>query len=271
MTTLEALRKRHKLADDVAVKELLAPVSVGMVDSDPYKFTARITTDAVDRQDEVVLPQGGAFGEFLSSGAIFWNHQYDSPVGYPDKSKSIVKGENFVEAGGVFMKRPDNWQGDFMPDFVREFVTQGIAAGINPGVSIGFIPLETRKPTKQDVARYGPDVKMVHSKWKLLEFSIAPVQANQEAVVTAVGKGLLRRELVKAIGIPLPDPLPQGDCIVKPIGTEHAVKFDQETNKWSFPRVQKCRIVLPKADKADYERMVMKELYRQFGRVYMPG
>ena len=65
-----------------------------------------------------------------------------------------------------------------------------MGAGINPGVSIGFIPIESRNATKGDRAKYGDGVQTVHSKWKLLELSIAPVQANQEAVVVAVGKAL---------------------------------------------------------------------------------
>ncbi len=248
MSAITDLRQRHKLKDDTKVGILNTLLVVKSEQSDPYKFTARITTDAVDRQDEVVIPSGGMFAEFLASGAIFWNHDYTKPVGYPDKTKQIIKGENFVEAGGVFMKRPADCAGEFFPDFVREFVMQGMQAGINPGVSIGFIPVETRRPSKADIAKYGQGIQLVHSKWKLLEFSIAPVQANQEAVVTAVGKGLMKRETVKALGIVIPDAPP--------------------------PKVQKCVIAIPKSAPQQSavemaRNAVKRELYKRFGQIYL--
>src|SRR6187551_1460557 len=102
MATTEAikstLRQRHKLSATADVRMITTKLAVGTDLSNPYKFTARITTDALDRQDEVVIPDGGQFSDFLNCGAIFWNHDYNKPVGYPDKSKAIVKGQNFVEA-----------------------------------------------------------------------------------------------------------------------------------------------------------------------------
>ena len=245
------IRTRHRLKDSDKVAVITTKMELGTVPNDPHKFTARITTDALDRQDEVVLPAGGQFGEFLNSGAIFWNHDYETPVGYPDKAKHIIQGENYVEAGGIFMKRPADWQGEWFPDFVREFVNQGISAGINPGVSIGFIPLETRRPTKLDVQRYGERVTLVHSKWRLLEFSIAPVQANQEAVVTAVGKGLIKREVATRCGIPLP-----------PVSLP------------PLPKTRRVVIVLPKAapqvDIAGIvQDQVRRKVYKAFGRLYL--
>lgn len=248
------LRKRHNLKDNADVHLISTKLLVSEVAGDPYKFTARITTDALDRQDEVVIPSGGSFAEFLTSGAWFWNHDYSAPVGFPDKTKQIIKSDSFVECGGIFMKRPEGWQGDFMPDFVREFVCQGVAAGINPGVSIGFIPVESRRPTKSDVARFGEGVAMVHSKWKLLEVSIAPVQANQEAVITAVGKGLIKAHIAKAVGYVVPEAPP------------------------SPPPIQRKRcllLMLPKATPvvdvaATVQRELRRQVYKRFGRVYLP-
>ncbi len=254
MTLIETLRAKYKSE----VHVISTSLTVKALESDPYKFTARITTDAMDRQDEVVIPGGGMFGEFLQSGAIFWNHQYDEPVGYPDKQKQIVKGENFVEAGGIFMKRPSNYQGEFFPDFVREFVTQGMEAGINPGVSIGFIPVETRKPSKADIQKYGAQIQLVHSKWKLLEFSIAPVQANQEAVITAIGKGLIRRDLAKRVGIVVPDAPVVPLIVPQPV---HRI-------------VQRCVIAIPAQEKredliAKAQHEAKRQLYREFGQIYL--
>jgi len=247
-----ALRERHKLSASADVRMITTKLAVSSPESsNPYKFTARITTDAIDRQDEVVIPEGGQFLDFLNSGAIFWNHDYNKPVGYPDKTKSIIKGQNFVEAGGVFMARPEGHQGDWFPDFVREFVIQGMKAGINPGVSIGFIPVESRRPSKADIVKYGNALSVVHSKWKLLEFSIAPMQANQEAVVTAVGKGLIKKSVAEAVGFKLPEIAPPS-------------------------KIQKCILAIPKAKEAPTADQLVKhhirrEVYKMFGRVVLPA
>lgn len=215
-TIKSAMRVKFKLPENADVRLMASCVTIKAMDDDPYKFTARITTDSVDRQDEVVIPEGGNLTEFYNSGALFWNHQYDQPVGFPNKAKKAVRTENAIECGGVFMKRPPDFEGEFFPDFARAFITQAQAAGVAPGVSIGFIPLESRRPTKLDVQKYGDRVQVVHSKWKLLEFSIAPVQANQDAVVTVVGKQLeAKAEPIKIVAPMTPKIITASLCVVK--------------------------------------------------------
>lgn len=187
------IRRRHDLGDGdpVDVKSLQAKVDMG--DSDPHRFTARITAATLDRDKEVLLPSGMIATEFEKIGAGFWNHDYDRPVLIPD-GQPEQKG-NVIVAKGRFMKRPDDFVGDFFPDFVRAFVTQMAKAGRAAGVSIGFIPVESRRPSKKDLETFGSDLKVVFTKWKLLEFSIAPVPANPEAYVMAVGKRIGRKGL----------------------------------------------------------------------------
>ena len=259
-TIKASIRQRHHLADAADVRIIASSLIIKAFDddSDPYKFTARITTDSLDRQDEVVIPQGGDLKEFIKSGIVAWNHIYTEPVGFPNKTAPIIRSENAIEMGGVFMKRPADYQGEFKPDFARAFVTQAAAAGINVGVSIGFLPLESRKPTKADIAKWGEGLQVVHSKWKLLEFSIAPVQANQDAYVTAVGKGLMQRATLKAVGIELPDP------IAKPI-----VKSPEIV---SHPVIEMVMIVAkrkPVDVGSEINRQVRNEILRSFGRVYV--
>src|SRR5580693_8277077 len=97
------MRKRHNLAETADVRLLQSVMSLKDIDdSDPYKFTARITTDSVDRQNEVVIPAGGDMTEFMRSGVIFMNHAYDSPIGFPNKDAKITRGDDYIECGGIF-------------------------------------------------------------------------------------------------------------------------------------------------------------------------
>jgi hypothetical protein len=47
-----------------------------------------------------------------------------------------------------------------------------------------------RMATDIDRKKYGGSVSRIFSRWKLLEVSLAPLQANPEALITAVKKGL---------------------------------------------------------------------------------
>lgn len=261
-----SIRERHKLSADAKVCVMSGAVTIKAAQSDdPYKFTARITTDSLDRQDEVVIPAGGNMDEFLESGAIFWNHDYTSPVGFPNKfrkiergSKNGVAGEDFIECGGIFMKRPDDYKGEFFPDFARAFVMQAAAAGINPGVSIGFIPIESREPSKADRARYGDSIQRVHNRWKLLEFSIAPVQANQDAVVVAVGKGLIAKAAAKAVGIDVPDEIV---TVLPPAPKE--VQVIEETLI-----LVRRQIVQQESVASMVQKQLHRQLLKEFGKIY---
>lgn len=182
------MRKRHGLKQDDNVGLTVMPAEVAVDSADPLLFTARITKRVLDRDGEVVLPSGGIFTEFDKSGAIFWNHEYDLPVAVP--MGEIKSTPDHVLARARFIERVEGQQGEFMPDYARAFVAAMGKANRSAGVSIGFVPLEERRPTSKDKQDYGPDVRNVITKWKMLEWSIAPVQANQESYVTTVGKSI---------------------------------------------------------------------------------
>ena len=143
-------------------------------------FTARITVEQMDRDREVLLPQGMDPTDFKKTGAIFWNHDYDRPIGHGD---NLTKGDDHWSSDGHIMKRPDDWAGgEFFPDLAWEFVSQVP----NAGISVGFMEIEGRAPSKKDKELYGSMVSWTVTKWKLLEWSVAPLQACVDAIVLGV-------------------------------------------------------------------------------------
>lgn len=147
-------------------------------------FTATVTTATIDRDGEVVIPQGMNATEYESNPVLFWNHDYNLPVG---KCVALKRGADGIVGEFTLAERPADFEGSFFPDFVRALVGQGVVKG----VSIGYTPEEggTRRATVDDRKRYGDGVHTVFSKWKLLEISVAPLQANPDALVSAVRKG----------------------------------------------------------------------------------
>jgi hypothetical protein len=191
--TKALIRKRHGLADDAPV-EVKTFTMEASTDGDPFAFKARITTDTCDRDFEVVVPQGCDSTEFEKSGTVFWNHNYDMPVA--KANGKLVRGDRWIDSPAKFAFRPADYQGEFFPDFARAMVNQGIVKG----VSIGFMPIESRKPTPKDFEAYGKNVERVTNKWKLLEWSIAPLQCNPDALIRdAVGKGIMSSDVAKSM------------------------------------------------------------------------
>jgi hypothetical protein len=214
---IDQMRKRHELDDDATVVVKQGPASFKAdSDGDNFSFEAVITAEVLDRDREVVISDGVDTSDFDKSGAVFWNHDYDKPVAHP---LGLSKSKGQLAARARFLRRPEGHQGEFLPDFARAFVNQGLELGKMPGVSIGFIPIEMRQPTKKDHERFGDTVENVISKSKLLEFSIAPVQSNPDAVVTAVSKGALSASAAKSMfGVDMPEKQADVDTdpIVKP-------------------------------------------------------
>ena len=74
----------------------------------------------------------------------------------------------------------------------REVAAALVGQGIVRAVSVGYVPEAggVRRATDIDKKKYGEEVKTIFSRWKLLEVSLAPLQANPEALITAVKKGI---------------------------------------------------------------------------------
>ena len=157
-------------------------------------FVSTISTDSVDRDGEVLVPSGCNIKEFMKSATVFYNHEYTMPIG---KCVAFDRREHEIVATTKLADRPSDYVGEWFPDFVRAMVEQGIVKCVSVGFSYATMEAGSRIASSKDIEMYGPEVKRVTTKWKLREYSIAPLQANPDAVVTAVGKGLLTAPQVK--------------------------------------------------------------------------
>lgn len=169
------------MRNDMQTKALtaqIAPTASG--------FSAVITSETIDRDGEVLIPAGMNSKEFERNPTLFWNHDYAEPVG--KATMPLKRKDREIVADFVFAKRPDGYGGEFFPEVAAALVAQGIVSG----VSVGYVPEEggVRMATDVDRKKYGGQVSRIFSRWKLLEVSLAPLQANPEALITAVRKGL---------------------------------------------------------------------------------
>lgn len=167
-TLLKILESRHRVKG-VRIKATTAKVQ----NDDTGMFAARITQEIVDRQREVLLVSGIQTADFARMGAVFLNHDYSAPLAIPGPTSTF---SDHIIARATWLDTPlaREW---------RAFVAEMQKAGKEVGVSIGFIPLEERRPTKADRERFGDGLHGVISKSLMLEWSIAPVPVNAESVL----------------------------------------------------------------------------------------
>lgn len=150
-----------------------------------------ITTDAVDRDNEVVLPQGIDWRGF--NGVVPPFHKYDQlPVGVCWWIRPRMAGNNNgLIAKTHYPTKPADW-GDgtpWLPSAVLHLMQQPIP--VCTGKSIGFLPLEIRNPTAEEKGKR-PEWKdkPIISKSLGLEYSVVTVPANAPSEMVAVSKAL---------------------------------------------------------------------------------
>ena len=159
------------------------------------KFTAIITTHAIDRDQDVVIPSGMNSKEYEANPVLLYSHDPNKPIG---KMVMMRRGDSSIDADFVIAPRPDTHEGEWLPDTVGALMKFGALKG----VSIGYMPVDggMRSANKADVSKYGDGVKRVYSKWKLLEVSVVSIPSNQDALINAVSKGIVSKASLMALG-----------------------------------------------------------------------
>jgi HK97 family phage prohead protease len=191
-------------------------------------FAAVITAETLDRDGEVLIPQGMNSVEFEKNPTLFWNHDYAQPVG---RCNGLKRKESTIVGDFTFAQRPDGYGGEFFPEVAAALVGQGIVNA----VSVGYVPEDggVRRATEVDRKKYGDRVHTVYSRWKLLEVSLAPLQANPDALITAVKKGMMSPVAAKRwFGIDAPKrtvvtvsvPVPSTKDAGRPIDVDEVVR-----------------------------------------------
>jgi hypothetical protein len=148
-----------------------------LIDVEPGKreIVACISTPAVDRDGEIVLPSGLVRKNY-GGMTVFYNHDTDKPIAV---SKWIKASANRVLAKSRFSDKTQ---------FARDCFALA-QDGILNGYSIGATSLESGPPTAQEIKTYGA-AKRIYRQWEPFEYSLVGILANPEAVALAISKGI---------------------------------------------------------------------------------
>lgn len=162
--------------------------------TNPRLFTCSMTKEVCDRDGDVVLLDGIDFSNFERNPVIMFEHGLDKTVGKVPvgKALSAVRIGNTFEYKGELAERPSTHpsQAEWLPDTLGSLITQKC---LNCS-SIRFIPIEKRKATLADKAKYGANSKTIYTKSELVEVSLTGIPINAEALMTARGKSLVPKD-----------------------------------------------------------------------------
>lgn len=155
-------------------------------DTDARTEVSVITSDAVDRDGECVLPDGGDWSTF--NKCVPFCHRYDElPAGF---NQWIAAKGRTIKAKTQYPTKPADW-GDapWLPSAVWHFITQPVPTMGDK--SIGFLPMNVRMATPQEKkVRPELDGVPIIDKWMGLEYSVVAVPCNPEAQLVSVAKML---------------------------------------------------------------------------------
>jgi len=186
-----------------------------------------INTAAIDRDAEVVLPEGAIMDDYKANPVVMFGHDYkELPVGKCEKLKLDSKG----------------WQGKtvYANTTKANEIFEYRKAGFPLAESVGFIPIESLSQGEsgfddlaKDLAKRGafkrsdiPKIRRIHSKWAMLEYSDVPIPSNPEALQVAIAKGLVLPEFVDEVESELEgEPEITKEIITKPEETEEYIRI----------------------------------------------
>ncbi len=140
------------------------------------EIVACISTPAVDRDGDVVLPEG-LLRKNYAGLTVFYNHDTALPLGAAQWVKK--SGERILAK----YRCTDKTQ------FGRDMFALA-QDGVLNSYSVGFLPGEYSNPTAEEIVRR-PELKKarrIYRQWELLEFSLVGIPANPEATMLAISK-----------------------------------------------------------------------------------
>jgi HK97 family phage prohead protease len=163
---------------------------------------ARITTTSVDRDGDVLIPGGMDASSYKQNPVVLFAHDAGSfPIG---KAPKITRTSDDVTARVEFAKRPP--EHPITEEWAADTVLSLFQQGILNAFSVGFRVKDggIRKAESKDISRFGDGVRQVITDWELVELSVVPVPANQDALAVAVSKGCNLGQVGKFWNIRLP-------------------------------------------------------------------
>lgn len=173
--------------------------SLALDPNDEMCILAKISSIMPDRSNEVILPEGVQFKDFISNGIVVWGHDYTQlPLGTTEKIEVTNDAIYAKIRFGTTEKCKEVFQ------LVKEKILKAL--------SVGFVTIETiEKGTKRfndfvndRLSGLGDKIKNIDriiTKSELLEISFVNIGCHQEALTQYISEKGMSASLKKDFGI----------------------------------------------------------------------
>ncbi len=197
-----------------------------------------ISAPTVDKENEVILPEGVDFTSYRKSAVVLWSHDWNRPVG----TCSWIKLHNgMIKAKSIYPKDGPDWS-----NTVWKMISSN--PPILKGKSIGFLPrTPKRTATEEEIT--------LHPEWKdagiwdnvlLLEYSCCPTPICDDALVEAINNKSLNTGVLKQLGVHywegLETKMEEEDCVSKKIKEMYAQGEDKKYSRCQIEAIAKASI-----------------------------
>jgi len=211
----QLMKDRPAEVKDVGLCRMTCISKASTFEDGEHADVSMVTTSTLDRDREVVLAGGIDWKQFRKSPVVTFAHMYDAlPVGKClwIKSEKLKNGTDGWIAKTRYTPRPGTDLWPATEPWFADAVYHMVKTGDLNGKSIGFLPMSARAPTDKEL-KDNPTMtncRVVFDKCIALEYAVAPVQANPDALVQTVSKcrksGMqIPDKLLFALGMIVPD------------------------------------------------------------------
>jgi hypothetical protein len=200
-------QKLHVKADEIDFIRKGIPIEPASISIEEGERAAirYVTTPRLDRDNEILLPDGAILDDFRQSPSVLYAHDYHGlPIG---KDVWIKPGKGGILAKTVYANHA-----------FAEDVFQCVKGGFLNSNSVGFIPLEAVTPNDKESFGLMQEMlekdyniprdesgraKTIYTRWIMLEHSDVPVASNASSLNVLVAKGeiILNDRLKKDLGV----------------------------------------------------------------------
>ncbi|HLG28974.1 MAG TPA: hypothetical protein VI387_02085 [Candidatus Brocadiales bacterium] len=162
-------------------------IEVNDVNEDKRSFWAVASTDDVDRDGDVLSPEGWELDPYLKNPVVLFAHRYNEPP--------IAKADDIKVLNGKLMFKPQFATNEEYP--FADTIFKLYKGGYLRSFSVGFIPKEWEDRRTADGVRSGK----YFIKQELVEISAVPVASNPNALAEAYKSGVIGREEFKGLKV----------------------------------------------------------------------
>lgn len=152
------------------------------VDRDSRTVVGIVSTDALDRDFEVILPDALNWDLFHRNPVVLWMHDLSRPIG---RSLWVKRDSGRTVAKTQFSGSP---QASELFELYAEGYLKGWSVGMDP------MTIRRRTPTESEIVQnpgYADARYVIHSA-HVAEYSAVTIPSNPEALTKAWRKGMIR-------------------------------------------------------------------------------